>query len=120
MADDSRLERLDATRLRVLNPHDVNATVFANDEVPVEKAAVAELLTMLQLQETVERIAEKSRDSFDIDPAIDRVVITPDFHKGAGIPVGTVLATRGFLVPQAIGNDINCGMRLHVTDIPAE
>ena len=54
-----------------------------------------------------------------MSPAVERVAVTPDFHKGAGIPVGTVLATRGFVVPQAIGNDVNCGMRLHVTDLPA-
>src|SRR5258708_18061460 len=75
---------------------------------------------MLQLRETVERIAEKSPGSFREDPVIDRVAVTPDFHKAAGIPVGTVLATRGFVVPAAIGNDVNCGMRVHVTDLRAE
>jgi tRNA-splicing ligase RtcB len=48
------------------------------------------------------------------------VAVTPDFHKAAGVPVGTVLAARGFVVPQAIGNDVNCGMRLHVTSLQAE
>src|SRR5262249_54319458 len=46
--------------------------------------------------------------------------VTPDFHKARGVPVGTVLATRGFVVPQAIGNDINCGMRLHLTSLSAD
>ncbi|WP_246173471.1 RtcB family protein [Limnoglobus roseus] len=45
------------------------------------------------------------------------MAVTPDFHKARGIPVGTVLATRGYMVPQAIGNDINCGMRLHTTTL---
>ena len=120
MPTDSRLERLDANRLRVVNAQRIEATLFANDDVPVEKAAVAELLTMLQLRETVERMADISPESFDTSPTIDRVAVTPDFHKAAGIPVGTVLATRGFVVPQAIGNDINCGMRLHVTDLTAD
>src|SRR5258708_6078887 len=75
---------------------------------------------MMQLKETVERVAEKSPGSFSRDPVIERVAVTPDFHKAAGIPVGTVLATRGFVVPQAIGNDINCGMRVHVTSLQAE
>src|SRR5262249_54159265 len=75
---------------------------------------------MLQVQKTVERVAEKSPSSFDHPPEIDRVAVTPDFHKAAGIPVGTVLATSGFVVPQAIGNDVNCGMRVHVTDLMAE
>ena len=120
MPTDSRLERLDANRLRVINAQHVEATLFANEDVPVEKAAVAELLTMLQLRETVERMAETAPESFDTSPSIDRVAVTPDFPKAAGIPVGTVLATRGFVVPQAIGNDINCGMRLHITDLTAD
>jgi tRNA-splicing ligase RtcB len=120
MPSDSRLERLDATRLKVVNDLGIDATLFAGEQVPVESAAVNELLTMLQLRHTVERFADASPGSFDVPPAIDRVAVTPDFHKAAGIPVGTVLATRGFVVPQAIGNDVNCGMRLHVTSLRAE
>ncbi|MFC0529286.1 RtcB family protein [Phytohabitans kaempferiae] len=40
-----------------------------------------------------------------------------DSHKGAGIPIGTVLRTTCALIPQAVGNDINCGMRVEVTDL---
>ena len=36
------------------------------------------------------------------------------FHKGSGIPIGTTLRTRGVLVPQAVGTDVNCGMRVHL------
>ncbi|MFO0841230.1 MAG: RtcB family protein [Gemmataceae bacterium] len=120
MPNDSRLERLDPTRLRVVNDLGIDATLFADEQVPVEAAAVNELLGMLRLRETVERFADASPGSFDTPPAIDRVAVTPDFHKAAGIPVGTVLATRGFVVPQAIGNDVNCGMRVHVTSLRAE
>jgi tRNA-splicing ligase RtcB len=120
MAIDSRLTRLDANRVRVDNPQGVDALLFANEKVPVEPAAVTELLEMLQLQTTVEQFAAASPASFDEPPRIVRVAITPDFHKARGIPVGTVLATRGFVMPQAIGNDINCGMRLHLTSLRAE
>ncbi|HEV7558770.1 MAG TPA: RtcB family protein, partial [Kofleriaceae bacterium] len=48
---------------------------------------------------------------------LERVVLTPDFHRGGGIPVGTVGQARGFVVPQAVGNDVCCGMRFLVTDI---
>ena len=30
------------------------------------------------------------------------------------------MATKGFVVPAAIGNDVNCGMRLHLTSLKAE
>lgn len=117
---DPRLTRVDATRMRIDNPHGIDALLFANEEVPVEPAAVTELLEMLDLQETVERFARASPGSFAEAPRIRRVAVTPDFHKARGIPVGTVLATRGFAVPQSIGNDVNCGMRLHLTSLRAE
>lgn len=116
---DPRLTRIDASRVQIDNPHRIDALLFANDQVPVESAAVTELLEMLDLHQTVERFAEISPESFDQLPVIKQVAVTPDFHKARGIPVGTVLATQGFVVPQAIGNDINCGMRLHLTSLQA-
>jgi tRNA-splicing ligase RtcB len=120
MSSDPRLTRINPTRLRVNNPPGVDATLFATDQVPVESAAVTELVTLLNLRQTVERVAERTPEAFDGDPILDKVAVTPDFHKAAGVPVGTVMATRGFVVPQAIGNDINCGMRLHVTSLWAD
>ena len=120
MPHDPRLTRLDDNRLRVNNPHGVPAVLFANERVPVEGAAVTELIEFLDLQRTAEQVAEASPGSFDEVPRITRVAVTPDFHKAKGIPVGTVLETKGFAVPQAIGNDINCGMRLHVTSLRAD
>ncbi|HEX2205589.1 MAG TPA: RtcB family protein [Longimicrobium sp.] len=120
MTHDPRLSRLDENRVRIDNPHGVDAVLFANASVPVEPAAVSELVGMLDLSRTVERFAGASPESFEGDPAVTRVAVTPDFHKARGIPVGTVMATRGFVVPQAVGNDINCGMRLHLTSLQAE
>jgi tRNA-splicing ligase RtcB len=79
-----------------------------------------EKVAILRLQTTVEQFAAASPGSFDEPPRLERVAITPEFHKARGIPVGTVLATQGFVMPQAIGNDINCGMRLHLTSLQAE
>lgn len=120
MPHDPRLRRIDATRLQVVNDFGVPATLFANEQVPVESSAVDELLNVVAVQRTVQRLAEHDPRYFEATPALRQVAVTPDFHKGAGIPVGTVLATEGYLVPQAIGNDINCGMRLHVTGLPAD
>lgn len=117
---DTRLTRVDANRVQIDNPHGIDAVLFANEQVPVETAAVTELLELLDLHETMEQFAEAAPDSFDQSPAIKQVAVTPDFHKARGIPVGTVLATQGFVVPQAIGNDINCGMRLHLTSLEAD
>lgn len=119
MPSPADLDRVDSTRLRYPNTYDIDVSVFANEEVPIERAAIEELDQMLGLQGTVETFAKASPESFQEPPRIERVALTPDFHKARGIPVGTVLQTSGFVVPQAIGNDINCGMRLHVTNVDA-
>lgn len=115
------LTRLDETRLRLENPHGPDATIFANSEVPIESGAVNELARFLEVGCTVDRLRHQVDGFFgSIDPEIRQVSVTPDFHKGSGVPIGTVVATRGFMIPQAIGNDVNCGMRLHLTDFKPE
>ena len=120
LMNDPRLKRLDDHRLSVHNDFEIPVTLFAGEDVPVESAAVDELESVLSLSETATSLAAHAPSLFDADPHVDRVAITPDFHKGAGIPIGTVLRSTGFAVPAAIGNDINCGMRLHVTGLDAE
>lgn len=49
----------------------------------------------------------------------------PDVHGGKGMPIGGVLATKGVVIPNAVGVDIGCGMcavktSLKVGDIPSE
>lgn len=38
------------------------------------------------------------------------VAVMPDAHAGKGSTVGTVIATKGAVVPAAVGVDIGCGM----------
>lgn len=114
---DKRLTRLDPTRWRIENPFGVEAALFANDDVPVESSAVQELLELLELQADTQQLSTAVPEYFPVAPELTQVAVTPDFHKGSGVPIGTVLATRGFVVPAAIGNDINCGMRLHLTSL---
>lgn len=48
------------------------------------------------------------------------VYLMPDAHSGYGAPIGTVFAMdgeEGYVSPGAIGYDINCGMRLIVTNL---
>ena len=45
--------------------------------------------------------------------------LMPDAHQGYGLPIGGVLATRGCVIPYAVGVDIACRMKLTVLDIPA-
>lgn len=43
----------------------------------------------------------------------------PDYHLGYGMPIGGVLATRGGVVPNAVGMDIGCGMIAERTGLAA-
>ena len=120
---DSLVHRLDETRSTIPNPHGVPVTLFANRDVPIELEAVEQALNFVDVQGTIddittwERAAKISAFWGDQVGRLERVVLTPDFHRGGGIPVGTVGEARGFVVPQAVGNDVCCGMRLLVTDI---
>jgi tRNA-splicing ligase RtcB len=43
----------------------------------------------------------------------------PDAHVGAGSTVGSVIPTKGAIIPSAIGVDIGCGMVASETDLSA-
>lgn len=45
------------------------------------------------------------------------VALMPDAHSGYGMPIGGVLATRGVVIPNAVGVDIGCGMCALKTDL---
>lgn len=67
--------------------------------------------------EQLERVA-------DLPIVHPHVAAMPDAHLGKGATVGSVIPTRGVIMPAAVGVDIGCGMtaaRLdhHVTDLPA-
>lgn len=47
------------------------------------------------------------------------VAIMPDVHLGKGATVGSVIPTRGAIVPSAVGVDIGCGMCAVRTDLRA-
>jgi tRNA-splicing ligase RtcB len=113
---DPRLVRVDDDWLRLPNRWDVPVEVCAGVDVPIEAGAVDEIETVLETAGTLERLAETTGHS----SSITHVALTPDLHKGAGIPIGTVLRTSGALIPQAVGNDINCGMRLETTSLTAD
>src|SRR6476659_11034198 len=38
------------------------------------------------------------------------VAVMPDVHSGIGATVGSVIATKGAIIPAAVGVDIGCGM----------
>jgi len=57
-------------------------------------------------------------------PGVVRYTLAlPDIHQGYGPPIGGVIATKrpdGVISPGAVGYDINCGVRLLVSNLEAE
>lgn len=43
----------------------------------------------------------------------------PDVHWGRGATIGSVIATKGAIIPAAVGVDIGCGMMAVQTNLPA-
>ena len=48
------------------------------------------------------------------------LALMPDLHGGKGMPIGTVLATKDVVIPNAVGVDIGCGMSAVKTYIKVE
>lgn len=113
------LVRLDDVRVKVKNPFDIPITLFASEDVNIGSEGISQLLEFISLQKTLQELNKANFYGNEISKILE-VVLTPDFHKGSGIPVGTVVNTHAFVIPKAIGNDICCGMRLLVTDLTEE
>lgn len=55
--------------------------------------------------------------------AFKHIAIMPDSHQGYGMPIGSVLATKNVVIPNAVGVDIGCGMcamRTELQDVSRE
>jgi len=61
-----------------------------------------ELAVEMQAREQIERTASM--------PFVRGLAVMPDVHLGKGSTVGTVVATKGAVMPACVGVDIGCGM----------
>ena len=105
----------------MINKTKVPVNFITNNEIKFEKNALDELEKLLEVTNTIDRLKENIPYYFDDkDSNLLEVAISPDFHKGSGIPIGTTMFTKGFVIPQAIGNDVNCGMRMYTTNLKEE
>ena len=101
-------------------------TIFANPEVQFGSEAVEEIISLLEIEQTVKNLKQWDEENLISEffgssiPKINSCVLTPDFHKGSGVPIGTVLEVENFLLPQSVGNDVCCGMRLLICDAPKD
>jgi tRNA-splicing ligase RtcB len=97
------IERLNANSLSIASINDagLKAELLLPESFAIEEKAVLQLMDFA---------GTKHPHGGEVRCAC----ATPDFHTGSAIPVGTVIVTsHDMVIPQSIGTDINCGMRLH-------
>lgn len=83
--------------------------VDATNRVPIKSWADADAGTM-----------EQAAHLASLPFAFKHVALMPDTHVGYGMPIGGVLAATGVVIPNAVGVDIGCGMRLWQTGVTVE
>lgn len=66
-----------------------------------------------------ETALEQIRNIADLPILAGHLAIMPDVHAGIGATVGSVIPTRGAIIPAAVGVDIGCGMCAAMTNLTA-
>ncbi len=69
------------------------------------------------LEELDEATFTQVKNLANLPFAYKHIPIMPDSHVGYGMPIGSVLATRDVVVPNAVGVDIGCGMCAQKTSL---
>jgi len=91
----------------------------ADMRVPVRVFASSRLLEGALRDKSLEQAVNTST----LPGILGWVSVMPDVHQGYGFPIGGVAATdveTGVVSPGGIGYDINCGVRLMASLLPAE
>lgn len=60
---------------------------------------------------------DQAKNLANLPFAFKHIPIMPDSHSGYGMPIGSILATKGVIVPNAVGVDIGCGMCAQKTSL---
>ncbi len=74
----------------------------------------------LWLEDLEDGALKQAKNLANLPFAFRHIPLMPDSHQGYGMPIGSILATKGVVVPNAVGVDIGCGMcamRTEVQDI---
>lgn len=68
---------------------------------------------------SVEAQAEQQLRNVSMLPIVEGIAVMPDVHFGIGCTVGSVIATKGAIVPASVGVDGGCGMLAVRTNLTA-
>lgn len=74
--------------------------VLSSEKIPIK----------LWLNDLEEGALRQAMNLANLPFAFKHIAVMADGHWGYGMPIGGVMATRGVLVPNAVGVDIGCGV----------
>lgn len=94
-------------------------------KVMIQEILVNEVPVKMWVNNLDEYAWEETRNLAALPFVFHHLALMPDAHAGKGMPIGGVLATKGVVVPNAVGVDIGCGMcavksNIRVKDITSE
>ncbi len=64
----------------------------------------------LWLDDIEDGALDQAKNLANLPFAFKHIAIMPDAHQGYGMPIGGVMATRGVVIPSAVGVDVGCGV----------
>lgn len=94
----------------------LQATEHTNGRAIIETEKLP-IKLWLDVDQVDEGALEQARNLANLPFAFKHIALMPDVHRGYGMPIGAILATRGAIVPNAVGVDIGCGMCSLRTDL---
>ena len=113
----------------MLSPHDfvrveefvweIPTTYRPDMRVPARLYADEELLNIALTDNSIAQLV----NTCTLPGIMQHAIAMPDIHQGYGFPIGGVVATRlphGVISPGGVGYDINCGVRLLVSQATVE
>lgn len=87
--------------------------IISTDKLPIK----------MWLTDIEDGALDQAKNLANLPFAFKHIAIMPDSHQGYGMPIGGVLATKGVVIPNAVGVDIGCGMcavKTSLTEINTE
>ncbi len=72
---------------------------------------------LIWADEVEEGAMQQAENLSNLPFAYRQIALMPDVHQGYGMPIGGVLATEGYIIPNAMGVDIGCGLTAVKTDV---
>ncbi len=71
----------------------------------------------LWLEDLEDGALSQAKNLANLPFTFSHIPLMPDSHQGYGMPIGSILATEGVIVPNAVGVDIGCGMCAQKTNL---